>query len=310
MLLASQKITILYSSMNQNILSDKLLNEFVSREEVYTAQRRSTADGFRVTIRTTKTEPLFCKKGLSEEDGQNIQKAYERLQLEAKQGRILYGQYTILHRLHRVFHKKLSLDEIPPTIPEFEEAHQVLPQIIMFNGPAASGKTHHAFSVATKLGLTAVDADIFHPRTNVEKMSKGQPLDDAHRTAWITNTQNAVRQLLLNNAKISIAFPGHTEAQRQSVRHLAQNTQTIQCICDLEDLKLRVAEREHPYIPKDCTALLERQLAILQPLTTAERVNGGMTLVTRNSIPYDKVQYHLHESLNDKLGIRGTKAQL
>lgn len=52
-------------------------------------------------------------------------------------------------------------------------------------GVAGVGKSTVGRALAAALGWTFVDADDLHPRANVEKMSRGEPLDEADRAPWL-----------------------------------------------------------------------------------------------------------------------------
>ena len=52
-------------------------------------------------------------------------------------------------------------------------------------GVAGCGKTSIGRNVAEHIGGTFMDGDDFHPRSNIEKMSNGQALEDADRWPWL-----------------------------------------------------------------------------------------------------------------------------
>ncbi|KAK3338741.1 P-loop containing nucleoside triphosphate hydrolase protein [Neurospora tetraspora] len=52
-------------------------------------------------------------------------------------------------------------------------------------GPTACGKTTVAKALAKNLNFTYVEGDNYHPKANVEKMSRGEPLTDADRAGWL-----------------------------------------------------------------------------------------------------------------------------
>ncbi|KAK4237716.1 P-loop containing nucleoside triphosphate hydrolase protein [Achaetomium macrosporum] len=57
--------------------------------------------------------------------------------------------------------------------------------IWFITGPTACGKTTIAKSLAQSLGFTFAEGDDYHPPSNLEKMSRNQPLTDADRAAWL-----------------------------------------------------------------------------------------------------------------------------
>ena len=52
-------------------------------------------------------------------------------------------------------------------------------------GVAGCGKSTAGDALSKALGWPFRDADSFHPPANVEKMSRGVPLDDADRAPWL-----------------------------------------------------------------------------------------------------------------------------
>lgn len=57
------------------------------------------------------------------------------------------------------------------------------PVVVM--GVSGSGKSTVGAALAQRLGVPFADADDFHPRANIEKMTAGHPLDDQDRRAWL-----------------------------------------------------------------------------------------------------------------------------
>src|SRR5512144_105054 len=61
--------------------------------------------------------------------------------------------------------------------------------LVVVMGVAGSGKTLIGSMLAQSLGYLFADADEFHPRANIEKMSHGVPLTDADREPWLRAIQ-------------------------------------------------------------------------------------------------------------------------
>lgn len=60
-------------------------------------------------------------------------------------------------------------------------------------GVAGSGKSTIAKLLADRLGLNHFDADDFHPKSNIDKMSRGDPLDDEDRSPWLYTLADKIR---------------------------------------------------------------------------------------------------------------------
>jgi len=58
--------------------------------------------------------------------------------------------------------------------------------IAIIMGVAGSGKTTTGKAVADRMHGQFLDADDLHPKSNIEKMSRGEPLNDDDRLPWLT----------------------------------------------------------------------------------------------------------------------------
>ncbi len=58
-------------------------------------------------------------------------------------------------------------------------------------GPAGSGKTTIGELLGSQLGWSFVDGDTFHSPANIEKMSRGVPLDDSDRVPWLNSSSSS-----------------------------------------------------------------------------------------------------------------------
>src|SRR5690349_7042976 len=59
------------------------------------------------------------------------------------------------------------------------------PQYVVVMGVSGSGKTTLAQGLADRLHWRFQEGDELHPRANVEKMSRGEPLTDDDRWPWL-----------------------------------------------------------------------------------------------------------------------------
>lgn len=85
----------------------------------------------------------------------------------------------------------------------------------VFTGVAGSGKTTLAQAVAAELGWPCLDADAFHPESNLQKMRSGQPLDEHDREPWLQGLCEALVER--KGQDFILAFPGLKRAHRQRV---------------------------------------------------------------------------------------------
>ncbi|MHA7130829.1 gluconokinase [Algoriphagus namhaensis] len=57
--------------------------------------------------------------------------------------------------------------------------------LIIVTGVSGTGKTTIGRLLSQQLQVPFFDADDFHPQVNIDKMSRGQALDDADRKPWL-----------------------------------------------------------------------------------------------------------------------------
>jgi len=73
--------------------------------------------------------------------------------------------------------------------------------IVVVFGVSGAGKTTVGKLLAEELGWRFLEADDFHPRSNVEKMRNGRPLTDEDRRPWLAMLRDQITH--------SIAAKGH-----------------------------------------------------------------------------------------------------
>ncbi|MEP0711055.1 gluconokinase, GntK/IdnK-type [Algoriphagus sp.] len=66
--------------------------------------------------------------------------------------------------------------------------------LIIVTGVSGTGKTTIGTGIAEALGLPFFDADNFHPKENIAKMSQGFPLDDNDRMPWLLTLANLLQE--------------------------------------------------------------------------------------------------------------------
>jgi gluconokinase len=87
--------------------------------------------------------------------------------------------------------------------------------VLVVMGVAGSGKTTVGRRLADELGWEFYDADDFHPAANVEKMTRGVPLDDADRKPWLEALGRLVRACLERGASAVLACSALKRSYRE-----------------------------------------------------------------------------------------------
>ena len=79
-----------------------------------------------------------------------------------------------------------SMSSDPGSAPDFVTG-QAVPGVaaVVVMGVSGAGKSTVGILIAARLGCPFRDADSFHPKANIEKMSRGEPLTDEDRWPWL-----------------------------------------------------------------------------------------------------------------------------
>lgn len=85
-------------------------------------------------------------------------------------------------------------------------------------GVTGAGKTTIGELLASQLGWHFADADQFHPKSNVEKMSQGVALTDADRAPWLSAMRSAIQQWISQNRSAVLACSALKQAYRDELK--------------------------------------------------------------------------------------------
>ena len=86
--------------------------------------------------------------------------------------------------------------------------------VVVLMGVAGSGKTTIGRGLASALGWRFYDADDYHPRANVEKMSRGVPLNDDDRRPWLQALHDLIAASLARDEHAVLACSALKESYR------------------------------------------------------------------------------------------------
>ena len=92
-------------------------------------------------------------------------------------------------------------------------------------GVSGSGKSTIGKLLSDRLNCPFYDADDFHPFSNIEKMSRGIPLDDSDRYPWLLQLEELVSKSLLEGKSGVLACSALKEKYRKIIT--GKNSQNI-----------------------------------------------------------------------------------
>ena len=134
--------------------------------------------------------------------------------------------------------------------------------IFIVMGVSGSGKTTVGQLLAEQLKLPFHDADDFHPKSNVEKMSEGIPLSDADRQQWLERLAIDMRQWEKEGGAV-VACSALKEKYRKILQPPSYRTPFTWIYLEgsPELIRARLAERRGHFMPP---VLLESQFEALE----------------------------------------------
>ena len=140
-------------------------------------------------------------------------------------------------------------------------------------GPAGSGKTTVGKLLAAQLQWEFADADDFHSAANIEKMSRGIPLNDDDRIPWLNSIREAMLEWDAQHRNVVLAC----SALKHSYRELLQinsNVKLAYLKASYELLRQRLHSRRGHYAGEQ---ILAGQFADLEEPTDAFTIDAAQS---------------------------------
>ncbi|TFZ07578.1 gluconokinase [Ramlibacter henchirensis] len=149
---------------------------------------------------------------------------------------------------------------------------------VVVMGVAGCGKSAVGARLAQALGLPLVEGDSFHPAANIEKMSRGLPLDDSDRAGWLDTLG---RELASRPHGAVLTCSALKRAYRERLRAAAPGLRFVHLALTPQQALERVASRKDHFYPP---SLVDSQFAALQ-----DPAGEPGVVVVDASLPLDEV---------------------
>ncbi|OLZ56817.1 gluconokinase [Amycolatopsis keratiniphila] len=136
--------------------------------------------------------------------------------------------------------------------------------VIVVMGVSGSGKTTVGTALAERLGVDYAEADTFHPKANIDKMSSGHPLNDEDRQPWLEAIATWIRDHQCSGGVVT------SSALKYRYRDILRSGGKVWFLHlhgDRDLLADRMKTRSGHFMP---VSLLDSQLADLEPLQPDE----------------------------------------
>ena len=141
-----------------------------------------------------------------------------------------------------------------------------MPLVVM--GVSGSGKSTIGAAIAARVGALFLDADDFHPASNVAKMASGMPLTDEDRHPWLIAVGDEIARRAALGEEVVMACSALKRSYRDLLRGRVDDLFFAQLDGSHDLLAARMGGRTDHFMP---SSLLNSQLATLEPLTADER---------------------------------------
>jgi len=160
---------------------------------------------------------------------------------------------------------------------------------VIVMGVCACGKSTIGEQLAAKLGRKFIDGDDLHPRTNIQKMASGQPLDDEDRKPWLERIRDAAYSLENKNEHGIIVCSALKQKYRDQIRDGNQNVTFLFLDGDMALILERMRQRQGHFMKENM---------VKSQFETLERPdNEAGTLVVSIEGSIDDVVAHAAELL-------------
>jgi gluconokinase len=136
--------------------------------------------------------------------------------------------------------------------------------VIVVMGVAGAGKTTVGRQLARQLGWPFYDADDLHAPTSIERMRRGAPLTNEHRTPWLTGLAELIGEHTRARRSMILACSALRRSHRAALLANAHDHADVRMVhlrADPAVLADRLAGRVGHFFPPN---LLASQLAALE----------------------------------------------
>lgn len=143
-------------------------------------------------------------------------------------------------------------------------------KIIFVMGVSGSGKTTIGQMLAREMNVPFFDADDFHPPANVDKMSRGEPLNDEDRAPWLDNLNELAKVQSEEKGAIITCSALKAKYRRRLEQGLTASLHWVFLDGDFDLLLSRMNQREDHFMP---ASLLQSQFDTLEVPKSAIKVD-------------------------------------
>jgi len=145
--------------------------------------------------------------------------------------------------------------------------------VIVLMGVTGSGKSTVGKLLASQLGWKFVEGDDFHSPKNIEKMRRGEPLNDADRSPWLEAIREVIRTTIDRGEDAIIACSALKESYRKLLQIRGQ-VSFVYLKASMALIQDRLKNRVGHFMNPD---LIQSQFDTLEEPEQALQVDAGVS---------------------------------
>ncbi|CCE23379.1 gluconokinase [Methylotuvimicrobium alcaliphilum] len=134
-------------------------------------------------------------------------------------------------------------------------------RVVIIGGVSGCGKSTVGRALAEYLGWSFIEGDAFHSEANIEKMRRGEALDDNDRRPWLESLHNEIIYHLDRGISAVMACSALKASYREILCGDEVNVSFVFLSCSRESLHRRLTTRQGHFLGAE---LLDSQLAAFE----------------------------------------------
>ncbi|WP_458525334.1 gluconokinase [Onishia taeanensis] len=144
------------------------------------------------------------------------------------------------------------------------------PLTLLVMGVSGSGKSHVGHLLAQAIHADFIDADDHHSQTSIDKMARGEPLDDSDRQGWLLTLADLYRDYRERGQDVVIGCSALKHRYRDVLRQGAPTLRILYLHGSRDTLLQRLGGRTGHFFAG--AHMLDSQLAALEAPAETEAI--------------------------------------
>lgn len=128
-------------------------------------------------------------------------------------------------------------------------------------GVSGCGKSSVGHGLSQALAIPYLDGDIYHPQGNIDKMARGQPLDDEDRAGWLSRLVDVIRDYRHHRKSLLLGCSALKRPYREQLRQGDPDLAFLYLEGHYQTILTRMQQRRH-FFSAD---MLTSQFRALEP---------------------------------------------